>query len=137
MRYLGYARAGVLAVQQEGDPASLHLPFEEMLLGNSSHLCKLPEEDESLQTQQLTLLIPRDTSGLASGSPSKSQPFSKDHSNALVSTKLSGFFHQDSLSFLRKRLKRLGMTLAWGSHPKGMHKGLCGIRTHPIAWPVP
>lgn len=69
--YLGHAGARVLAVQQEGDPASLHLPFEEMLLGNPNHLCKLPKESEGLQPQRLILLIARGTSRLSSGNPAK------------------------------------------------------------------
>lgn len=130
--YLSCTGAGVLAVQHEGDPASLHLPFEEMLLGNPNHLRQLPEEGEGLQTYQLTLLIPRGTSGLAAGSQAKPQPSSRDHSNALVSTELSGTVHHDSPSFLRVHvaLKRPGMTLAREPTPRAcirvrMHAPCC------------
>lgn len=120
MCYLSYTGAGVLAVQHEGDPASLHLPFEEMLLGNPNHLRQLPEEGEGLQTHHLALLKPRGTSGLRARSQEGTQPSSRGPSNALVSTELSGTIYQDSPSFLGAHvaLKRLGMTLAWGSTPR-------------------
>lgn len=49
--YLGCVGAGVLAVQHERDPGSLHLPLEEVLLGNPDHLGQLAEQEEGFQAQ--------------------------------------------------------------------------------------
>ena len=54
--HLGCVGAGVLAVQQEGDPGSPHFLLEQVLLGDPDHLGQRAEEVEGLQAQQLALL---------------------------------------------------------------------------------
>lgn len=111
----------------------LHLPFEEMLLGNPNHLHQL-QEGEGLQTHQLALLIPRGTSGLVVGSQAKPQPFSCLGFHRAFWNRSSG---QSLLPRGSCSTQETGHDSSLGVHPKGVYKGSNGIWMHRVACPAP